>query len=76
MARMATHPRRLFAAILLALPACSTADYTADFANNENLYVDVPFATQLPGDRAVCVTPTTDGRTPVPLPATERGISA
>ena len=74
MARMATHPRRLLAAILLALPACSTADYTADFANNENLYVDVPFTTALPGDRAVCVTPTTDGRVAVALPVNDRGF--
>jgi len=74
MARMATHPRRFLAAVLLVLPACSTADYTADLANNENLYVDVPFTTALPGDRAVCVTPVTDGRVAAPLPVTERGF--
>jgi hypothetical protein len=74
MVRMATHPRRLLAAVLLALPACNTADYTADFATNENLYVDVPFTTALPGDRPVCVTPTNDGRVATPLPANERGF--
>lgn len=71
---MATFPRRLLPVLLAALPACSTADYTADLATNENLYVDVPFTTKAPGDRSVCITPTADGRLPANLPNNDRGF--
>jgi hypothetical protein len=71
---MAKLSRRLLTALLVALPACNTTDYTADLATNESLYVDVPYTTKVPGDRSVCVTPMADGRLATNLPNNDRGF--
>jgi hypothetical protein len=53
---------------------CTTPDYTADFATNELFYVDVPWQTKAPGDRAVFVAPLVDARAGATLPVQERGF--
>jgi hypothetical protein len=59
---------------LLALAACSTPSRTADFAKNDWFYVDVPFHTKAPGDRAAFVAPVIDARDANALPSSERGF--
>jgi len=58
----------------LLLAGCSSLDATADFSNNELFFVDVPFATKAPGDRAVFVAPIHDDRASDALPQHERGF--
>ena len=61
--------------LLLALLAASCAtNETADLAKNELLYVDVPFVTRAPGDRALFVLPTADVRDRTPLPTESHGF--
>ena len=59
--------------VLLAV-ACATTNETADLAKNELLYVDVPFLTKAPGDRALFVAPLADVRDQVPLPVEAHGF--
>lgn len=67
--------RAAFLPLLLFAAACkSLSDETADFATNDAFYVDVPFQTKAPGDRAVFVAPIADTRDLSKLPATERGF--
>jgi hypothetical protein len=47
---------------------------TADFATNEVLYTDVPFATKAPGDRGLFVAPVVDARDLTVLPTNEHGF--
>lgn len=54
--------------------ACAIPNETADFATNELLYVDVPFATKSPGDREVFVAPVADARDKTVLPTQDRGF--
>ena len=54
--------------------ACATPNHTVDLARNELLYVDVPFATKAPGDRAAFVAPLVDARAGKDLPTTDRGF--
>jgi len=62
---------------LLLLPlatGCTVTNETADFAKNDVLYVDVPFATKSPGDRELFVAPIVDKRDPSVLPTQDRGF--
>ena len=59
---------------VLAGAACNTTSHVADLAQNELFYVDVPFTTKSPGDRAVCVLPMADARVATGLPTSERGF--
>jgi len=71
------NPRpRLLVVLLSSLvaAACTIPNETADFATNELLYVDVPFATKSPGDREVFVAPVADARESTVLPTQERGF--
>lgn len=61
-------------ACLALLGACATDDQRVDFARNELLYVDVPFQTKAPGDRAVFVAPLVDARKGLNLPQQDRGF--
>jgi hypothetical protein len=72
-----THPWttvRRCAPFALLLAGCASVNTTADLAENELLYVDVPFATKAPGDRALFVAPVVDARDPTGLPLQERGF--
>lgn len=71
------HPLRNLALLLgTVLPgtACSTHHNVADLALNDLFYVDVPFVTKAPGDRAVFVAPIVDARDGSDLPTQERGF--
>ena len=63
----------VLAALLLPV-GCSVLDYSADFAENELFYADVPFRTKAPGDRPVFVTPIVDARVDTVLPVHEGGF--
>ena len=71
---MARFPRPWFPFLLLLATACGTTNYAADLARNEVFYVDVPFVTKAPGDRAVFVLPVADARDPSKLPTGDRGF--
>ncbi|HEX6813127.1 MAG TPA: hypothetical protein VF384_16005 [Planctomycetota bacterium] len=60
--------------VVLLLAACSSTSEVADLAVNELLYVDVPFLTKTPGDRALYVTPVADVRDQVELPTESHGF--
>lgn len=60
-----------FAAALVT--GCGTFDYSADLAENELFYADVPFRTKAPGDRQVFVAPLRDAREGTALPLHEDG---
>jgi hypothetical protein len=60
--------------LLVLLPAACKTNETADLARNEMLYVDVPFVTKAPGDRALFVLPTADVRDRTPLPTESHGF--
>jgi hypothetical protein len=59
---------------LVALAACHVPNHSADLANNEIFYADVPFRTKAPGDRPVFVAPMVDARSAVALPTHDRGF--
>lgn len=68
-------PRTLLFPLVAALfAACETANYTADLAENDVFYTDVPYTTKSPGDRSVHVLPVADRRDGTKLPAHERGF--
>ena len=72
---LVARPRALLLAALASLcAACSTTDYTADFATNAHFYQDVPFRTAAPGDVAVFVAPVQDRRDVAQLPKHQRGF--
>src|SRR5688572_29562753 len=73
---MPMFPRSPLAVAAMALLAagCLTPNYTADFATNDVFYVDVPFRTKAPGDRAVFLAPVVDARDPTGLPTQEKGF--
>ncbi len=64
--------------LVLALAAiaagCASTSQSLDIASNERLYVDVPYATRVPGDRPVFVAPLTDARSGKDLPLHDRGF--
>jgi hypothetical protein len=60
--------------LVVLLPAACATNETADLARNELLYVDVPFVTKSPGDRALLVLPTDDVRDRTPLPTEAHGF--
>jgi hypothetical protein len=57
-------------AILLLVGACSSTP-VYDLALEEQIYRDVAYATKLPGDRSVFLTPVADTRRPDVLPASQ-----
>lgn len=63
-----------FALGALGAAGCSVPGGPADFANNCELYSDVPFQTKAPGDRNVFVAPVVDARTGEGLPTSDRGF--
>ncbi len=68
-------PRTTVSVLLLVFAAaCASFDTSADFARNQALYVDVPYATKAPGDRDVFVAPIVDAREGTVLPTQERGF--
>jgi hypothetical protein len=60
--------------LLVLCTACATRNEIADLAQNELLYVDVPFQTRSPGDRALFVAPIVDQRDQVVLPVEDHGF--
>jgi hypothetical protein len=60
--------------LLSAFAACHTPNMTPDFATNDLFYVDVPFATKVPGDRELLLLPVADARGELLLPTDERGF--
>jgi uncharacterized lipoprotein YmbA len=73
-ARTLNVPLRLALPLALVLTACTSPSHVADFAANDVLYVDVPFVTKAPGDRAVFVAPVADARDGRALPSHEKGF--
>jgi hypothetical protein len=73
-ARTPCVPSRLALLLALVLTACASPSHVADFASNDVLYVDVPFVTKAPGDRAVFVAPVADARDGRGLPSHEKGF--
>ncbi|MEO6594941.1 MAG: hypothetical protein ABIP94_09340 [Planctomycetota bacterium] len=68
-------PLRSLLILLVALgAACSTVNQTADLAENDLLYVAVPFLSKAPGDRVLFVAPIADVRDQLVLPTNERGF--
>lgn len=68
-------PLRVVSLVLVSLVAgCMTPNHTADFATNDLLYADVPFATKAPGDRGLFVAPVVDARDQEVLPVSDRGF--
>lgn len=67
-------PRVVFLLLPLLATACMVPNETADFARNDLLYSDVPFATKAPGDRDLFVAPIVDARDKTVLPTQERGF--
>ncbi len=73
---MSHFPRAAFPFLIVVLgaAACHSSGDAADFAKNDLFYVDVPFQTKAPGDRAVFVAPIADARDPSKHPLRERGF--
>lgn len=66
---------RVLSLLLASLAAgCMVPNQTADFATNDLLYTDVPFATKAPGDRGLFVAPIVDVRDQVVLPTHDHGF--
>ncbi|HEX5051620.1 MAG TPA: hypothetical protein VFZ65_07610 [Planctomycetota bacterium] len=66
--------RSLSLALAVLAASCASMNTKADLAENELLYVDVPFLTKAPGDRALFVAPLVDVRDRQVLPTDERGF--